>query len=195
MPSLCFKSTRKVVGVLRMCAFMNFKAAGGKHRPLMNHPESDAFPRGRVTQKARERPPLSTYHGDYSMFRKARNYRQAYWWPRCGAYARSTGLPCQRKVERDEDGRPKARCWNHGGAPGSGQQSEQGRRNIGEFASRRMKAFWADWKAKGSPPIVRGCVKVGQPKPAATATPTSSAERRARAITELKRRWPDRDWD
>ena len=81
------------------------------------------------------------------MFRKPRNYRQAYWWPRCGAYANITGLPCQRKVERNEDGRP-ARCRNHGGAPGSGKQTESGRRAIGEFASRRMKAFWADWKAK-----------------------------------------------
>ena len=112
---------------------------------------------------------LSMCHGDFSMFRKPRNYRQAYWWPRCGAYARSTGLPCQRKVERNEDGRP-ARCWNHGGAPGSGKQTESGRRAIGESASRRMKAFWADWKAKGSPPIVRGCVRVGQPKDASAVT-------------------------
>jgi hypothetical protein len=27
-----------------------------------------------------------------------------------------------------------------------------------------MKSFWADWKAKGSPPIVRGSIRVGQPK-------------------------------
>jgi hypothetical protein len=34
-----------------------------------------------------------------------------------------------------------------------------------------MKHFWADWKAKGKPPIVRGCIRVGQPKPAQVASP------------------------
>ena len=56
-------------------------------------------------------------------------------------------------------------------APGSGQQTEAGRRSIGEATRRRMKAFWADWKAKGKPPIVRGCVRVGQPKPAQATSP------------------------
>jgi hypothetical protein len=124
------------------------------------------------------------------MVQKARNYRQAYWWPRCGAYARSTGLPCRRKVERGEDGRPKARCWNHGGAPGSGQQTEAGRRAIGAAASRRMKAFWADWQAVGKQPIIRGCVRVGQPKNAQTSS-DAAAERRASAIAGIKRKWPD----
>jgi hypothetical protein len=104
------------------------------------------------------------------MVQKARNYRQAYWWPRCGAYARSTNAPCRRKVERDEAGRPKARCWNHGSAPGSGKQTEQGRRNIAEATRMRMKRFWADWKAEGSPAISRGYVQVGQSKPAPRAT-------------------------
>jgi hypothetical protein len=116
--------------------------------------------------------------------RKARNYRQAYWWPRCGAYARSTGLPCQRKVERDKDGRPGARCWNHGGAAGSGKQTEAGRRNIGEANRRHMKAFWSDWRAKGSPPIVRGFIRVGQPKDAPRAT---LARKKAVVLTEEER--------
>jgi hypothetical protein len=66
-----------------------------------------------------------------------------------------------RKVVADEDGRPKSRCWSHGGAPGSGRQTPEGRRRIAAAVSRHMKGFWADWKAKGSPPIC-----VGQPKPA-----------------------------
>src|ERR1700733_8801099 len=92
------------------------------------------------------------------------------WWPRCVAHARSTNAPCQRKVVADEDGRPKSRCWSHGGAPGSGRQTPEGRRRRAEAVSRHMKAFWADWKVKGSPPIVRGCVRVGQPKNEPTAT-------------------------
>jgi hypothetical protein len=153
------------------------------------------FPKKRAIDCA-----LSTCHGGFSM-RKARNYRQAYWWPRCGAYARSTGLPCRRKVERDKDGRPKARCWNHGGAPGSGKQTESGRRSIGEASRQRMKSYWADWAAAGKPPIVRGCIRVGQPKAAPASspsrpglTPETVEARRARIVADLARRFPNRDW-
>ena len=38
------------------------------------------------------------------------------WLPRCGAFARSTGLPCRRKPVMTEDGRVRnGRCLNHGG--------------------------------------------------------------------------------
>jgi hypothetical protein len=96
--------------------------------------------------------------------------RRNWWWPRCGAHARSTNAPCQRKVVADEAGRPKSRCWSHGGAPGSGRQTPEGKRRAAEALSRTMKAFWRDWKAKGSPPITRGCIRVGQLKPAPRAT-------------------------
>jgi hypothetical protein len=180
---------------------------GNRHRATLPYPvyvtnskHWSLGVRDPVSQKnARSTAIYSTCHGLFSM-RKARNYRQAYWWPKCGAFARSTGLPCRRKVERGEDGRPKTRCWNHGGAPGSGKQTEQGRRNIGEASRQRMIAFWRDWKAKGSPPIVRGHT-VGQPKRAQAAvserpglSPESDEQRRARVIADLKRRYPDRDW-
>jgi hypothetical protein len=63
-----------------------------------------------------------------------------------------------------------------------------------------MKAFWADWKAKGKPPIVRGCIRVGQPKRlpvASTSRPSAfwketDAERKARIAREVQERWPDK---
>jgi hypothetical protein len=62
------------------------------------------------------------------MFCKVRNYCQSYWLARCQAHARSTGVPCRRKVVADKDGGLKARCCNHGAAPGAGKQTEAGRR-------------------------------------------------------------------
>jgi hypothetical protein len=125
------------------------------------------------------------------MVQKVRNYRQAYWWPRCGAHARSTNAPCQRKVERDEHGRPKARCWNHGSAPGSGKQTERGRRNIAEATGKRMKAFWSDWKAKGSPAISRG-YRIGR---ATETRATGHAKAKAsRSPQALRQRVAEGDW-
>ena len=71
----------------------------------------------------------------------------------------------------DEDGRPKKRCRLHGSAPGSGRQTPEGKRRAAEALSRTMKSFWADWKAAGKPPIVRGCIRTGQPKASPRATP------------------------
>jgi hypothetical protein len=66
-----------------------------------------------------------------------------------------------------------------------------------------MKDFWADWKAKGKPPIVRGCIRVGVPKSAAAATQTAwrrlpeltPEQKRAALIAYLKERFPHRNWD
>ena len=50
-----------------------------------------------------------------------------------------------------------------------------------------MKAFWADWRAKGSPPIVRGCVRVGQPKVAPKATAEAPRPIRKTVLSEEDR--------
>jgi hypothetical protein len=52
---------------------------------------------------------------------------------RCGAYARSTGQPCQAKALAN------GRCRNHGGLS-TGPTSESGRKRIGEAARSRLAA-------------------------------------------------------
>jgi hypothetical protein len=76
------------------------------------------------------------------------------WAPLCGARTRVGGF-CRAHVVVGPTG-PRARCRMHGGADGSGQQTVAGRRSISEGTRQRNLAFWNDWKAKGSPPIVRG---------------------------------------
>ena len=49
----------------------------------------------------------------------------------CGAYARSTGKPCQAGAMRN------GRCRNHGGLS-TGPKSPEGRRAIGEATRQRM---------------------------------------------------------
>lgn len=49
----------------------------------------------------------------------------------CGAYARSTGKPCQASALRN------GRCRNHGGLS-TGPKSLEGRRAIAEATSKRM---------------------------------------------------------
>ena len=51
----------------------------------------------------------------------------------CGAYARSTGNPCQAGALRN------GRCRNHGGLS-TGPTSEAGRKRIGEAARTRLAA-------------------------------------------------------
>jgi hypothetical protein len=121
---------------------------------------------GVVRLKGRAAVTSHAYHGDDSMVGTRK-----WWWPRCMAHARSTGMPCLMLCAADEDGRPKKRCRLHGSAPGSGHQTPEGKRRAAEALSRTMKSFWSDWKAAGSPPIVRGCVRAGQSKPAPRATP------------------------
>jgi len=52
---------------------------------------------------------------------------------RCGAYARSTGQPCQAKALAN------GRCRMHGGLS-TGPTSEAGRKRIGEAARYRLAA-------------------------------------------------------
>ena len=52
---------------------------------------------------------------------------------RCGAYARSTGQPCQAKALAN------GRCRMHGGLS-TGPRTEAGRRKIGEAARIRLAA-------------------------------------------------------
>jgi hypothetical protein len=49
----------------------------------------------------------------------------------CGAYARSTGSPCQAKALVN------GRCRNHGGMS-TGPKTEEGRRAIGAATQKRM---------------------------------------------------------
>jgi len=50
---------------------------------------------------------------------------------KCGAYARSTGNPCQAKALAN------GRCKNHGGMS-TGPRSDEGRRAIAEATAKRM---------------------------------------------------------
>ena len=59
---------------------------------------------------------------------------------KCGAYARSTGNPCQGKALRN------GRCRNHGGYS-TGPRTEAGRRAVGEATRQRMASGQGD-KAK-----------------------------------------------
>ncbi len=52
---------------------------------------------------------------------------------KCGAYARSTGQPCQAKALAN------GRCRNHGGLS-TGPRTEAGRKRIGEAARSRLAA-------------------------------------------------------
>jgi hypothetical protein len=70
-------------------------------------------------------------------------------WPRCGAFARSTGQPCRRKVAVGEDGRPRPRCLGHGAHVLSGKQTPEGRQRIANATRRRMLSFWEAWRKAG----------------------------------------------
>lgn len=59
---------------------------------------------------------------------------------KCGAYARTTGNPCQAK------GLSNGRCRNHGGYS-TGLKTEAGRRAVGEATRQRMASGQGD-KAK-----------------------------------------------
>jgi hypothetical protein len=63
-----------------------------------------------------------------------------------------------------------------------------------------MLTFWSAWREAGKPPLPwRESLRTAKPKPPVAAAEanrekTAAEQRRARAIAELKRRWPDRDW-
>jgi hypothetical protein len=90
-------------------------------------------------------------------------------WATCNAFARSTGKPCRRKVAVGEDGRPRPRCLGHGGHVKSGKQTVEGRKRIAEAVSKRMRAFWSEWRAAGRPPHCHGVKAYGRPAKAKAA--------------------------
>ena len=60
----------------------------------------------------------------------------------CGAYARSTGNPCQAKVM------PNGRCKNHGGMS-TGPKTPEGRQAIADATSQRMASGQRERALKG----------------------------------------------
>jgi hypothetical protein len=118
--------------------------------------------------------------------------------PICGAWAKSQKRSCMRKVGLRRNGSLHVVCPSHGSkTPPYSERpiSAAGKARIGA-AARAMWQRYRSLKSQGLPTW-----QVGRPKkPAATPralalTPTDTAERRARAIAELKRLLPDRDWD
>ena len=103
-----------------------------------------------------------------------------YWLPRCGA----------RKPILNPDGSIRnGRCRNHSGLA-TGPRTVAGHARCLEG---RIKLY-NERKAAGLPGIIR------KPKaPAAIVMApwrkTTEAERKARVLAELKRRWPDQDWN
>jgi hypothetical protein len=127
-------------------------------------------------------------------------------WPRCGAFARSTGQPCRRKVAVGEDGRPRPRCLGHGAHVLSGKQTPEGRQRIANATRRRMLSFWEAWRKAGKPPLPwRDSLRTAHAKPKPPTLAEWRAEkqrkwdedaeqRRERIVADLKRRYPHRDW-
>ena len=72
--------------------------------------------------------------------RQARKFTHGRQRPRCLAYARTTGRPCQAKVVPG-----RTRCKLHGGAS-TGPRTEAGRRRVGEAARARMLRYWEQWR-------------------------------------------------
>jgi hypothetical protein len=72
--------------------------------------------------------------------RQARKFTHGRQRPRCLAYARTTGRPCQAKVVPG-----KWRCARHGGLS-CGPRTEAGRRRVGEAAHRRLLLYWQQWR-------------------------------------------------
>jgi hypothetical protein len=109
--------------------------------------------------------------------------------PMCGAWARSRDRPCMRRVVMRPDGSLASRCANHGGlTPPYWERliTKEGRAKIGAATKARWEAWRRD-KALGLPVIAMGRPK----RPKRVYTPpdpaVEAAERRQRAIAELKR--------
>jgi hypothetical protein len=77
--------------------------------------------------------------------------------PRCGAFARSTGRPCEARVWVRPDGTLAKRCRNHGG-PSTGPKTQAGKerselaRIVGyhRWLERKREAEAAYWRKVGS---------------------------------------------
>ena len=125
-------------------------------------------------------------------------------WPRCGAFARSTGQPCRRKVAVGEDGRPRPRCLGHGAHVPSGKQTPEGRQRIANATRRRMLSFWEAWRKAGKPPLPwRESLRTAHAKPKPPTLAEWRAEkqrkwdedaeqRRERIVAGLRKRFPQR---
>jgi hypothetical protein len=125
-------------------------------------------------------------------------------WPRCGAFARSTGQPCRRKVAVGEDGRPRPRCLGHGAHVLSGKQTPEGRQRIANATRRRMLSFWEAWRKAGKPPLPwRESLRTARarPKPPSLAEwraekqrkwDEDAEQRRERIVAGLRKRFPQR---
>jgi hypothetical protein len=61
---------------------------------------------------------------------------------KCGAYARSTGMPCRAGALRN------GRCRMHGGLS-TGPKTEEGRRAVGEATRNRMRPGQQEKALKG----------------------------------------------
>ena len=106
-------------------------------------------------------------------------------WPTCNAFARSTGKPCRRKVAVDEDGRPRPRCLGHGGHVKSGKQTVEGRARINAATSKRMRAFWNDWRAAGRPPLPwRESLRTAKPRRTVTPPRARDTPKKDVVLTE-----------
>ena len=125
-------------------------------------------------------------------------------WPRCGAFARSTGQPCRRKVAVGEDGRPRPRCLGHGAHVLSAKQTPEGRQRIANATRRRMLSFWEAWRKAGKPPLPwRESLRTARarPKPPSLAEwraekqrkwDEDAEQRRERIVAGLRKRFPQR---
>jgi hypothetical protein len=125
-------------------------------------------------------------------------------WPRCGAFARSTGQPCRRKVAVGEDGRPRPRCLGHRAHVLSGKQTPEGRQRIANATRRRMLSFWEAWRKAGKPPLPwRESLRTAHAKPKPPTLAEWRAEkqrkwdedaeqRRERIVAGLRKRFPQR---
>ena len=125
-------------------------------------------------------------------------------WPRSGAFARSTGQPCRRKVAVGEDGRPRPRCLGHGAHVLSGKQTPEGRQRIANATRRRMLSFWEAWRKAGKPPLRwRESLRTARarPKPPSLAEwraekqrkwDEDAEQRRERIVAGLRKRFPQR---
>jgi hypothetical protein len=89
-------------------------------------------------------------------------------WPRCGAYARSTGKPCQAPG----NGRG-SRCKLHGGKS-TGPRSPEGIRRL----QRALRRRWAAWRAAKARRRARRCKSDATPATALARRPTRKASAR-----------------
>lgn len=101
------------------------------------------------------------------------------------------GRPCRARPVLNPDGSIRnGRCKNHAGKS-TGPRTAEGHARC--LAGRL--ALYAKRRAAELPCIVRKPKSAPQTIRMAPWHTTTEAERKARVLAELKRRWPDQDWD